>query len=664
MGCGGEGLLTGHCPCSFKSKRYSRALKSATASCDSPSIIRLVPTGYSARIPEDEPERLAALRRVEILDTASEEFFDSIARLVAELCGAPISLVTFVDADRQWLKSRVGLNVCETRRDVAFCAHAILQPELFVVPDALADPRFANNPLVTGEPYIRFYAGAPITTGDGHRLGTVCVIDRQPRTLNPTQETMLKVLSDRAAAELDRRARTPVAQQRRSAAALWQSKKRFFRGAVTLQSLYSKAPVGLSFLDTELRFVHVNEWFASITGHPAATFQGRTPAQILPALAARLEPLCHDVLRAGEEISEMELGAMLVSEGKSARDLQVSLSPLRSPNGRMLGISWVMQDITERKRFEKDLRRSEEQRGLILDRSEDAFIAIDVDGRITDWNARAEAIFGWVRNEVMGRSMAETIIPPRGRPACMNGLRRFLATGNGPLLKRHIEVTALHRSGHEFPVSINLTPIRLEGSWFFSAFLHDFAEPKSSRRQWEDHPLKLGAVDTGSTALADIDGLTGLKNRASFHRYLDEIFDKAQGHDSPLSVIKLDIDHFNQYTDQFGHPAGDKLLKTLALLLFKKARSYDFVARYERDDFAIILPRTDSHGAVIMSDRFRRSIGHMFGSKAITVSCGIATATAATPSAEALLKEADRALSGAKRQGRDRVVHASTLSRA
>lgn len=130
-----------------------------------------------------EQERLAALRRYEILDTPPELDFDDLTGLAARVCATPIALLTLIDEERQWVKARVGLEITETPRDIAFCSYAIQQAGLFVVPDALADPRFANNPLVTEDPRIRFYAGSPLITPDGQALGTLCVIDRVPRQL-------------------------------------------------------------------------------------------------------------------------------------------------------------------------------------------------------------------------------------------------------------------------------------------------------------------------------------------------------------------------------------------------------------------------------------------------------------------------------------------------
>ena len=147
-----------------------------------------------APIPADEGERLNALRDLLLLDTPPEERFDRLARFAAEQLDMPIALLTLVDGQRQWFKSRVGTDATETPRDISFCGHAILKDGLFVVEDASNDPRFFDNPMVTGEPHIRFYAGVPLSAPSGHHIGTLCVLDTVPRTLGPVERSILDAL--------------------------------------------------------------------------------------------------------------------------------------------------------------------------------------------------------------------------------------------------------------------------------------------------------------------------------------------------------------------------------------------------------------------------------------------------------------------------------------
>jgi anti-sigma regulatory factor (Ser/Thr protein kinase) len=152
-----------------------------------------------------ETVRLSALRHYRILDTEPERRFDDLALLASHICGTPMALITLVDEHRQWFKSRVGVSVTETSRAISFCAHTIEQQDLFIVSDTLQDDRFRENPLVMGEPYIRFYAGAPLVTPDGHALGTLCVIDNRSRTLTADERAALDALRRQVESQLELR---------------------------------------------------------------------------------------------------------------------------------------------------------------------------------------------------------------------------------------------------------------------------------------------------------------------------------------------------------------------------------------------------------------------------------------------------------------------------
>ena len=177
----------------------------------------------AAPIPENEAARLETLRQYQILDTESEEAFDDLTRLASYICQTPAALISLVDTNRQWFKARVGIQARETPRNISFCGHAIVQRGCFIVEDALFDERFADNPLVVNAPFARFYAGMPLWSPEGFAIGTLCVMDQQPRKLNEDQINALQMLSNQVMSQLELRrevrfCRTALEKHKRAAA--------------------------------------------------------------------------------------------------------------------------------------------------------------------------------------------------------------------------------------------------------------------------------------------------------------------------------------------------------------------------------------------------------------------------------------------------------------
>ena len=345
-----------------------------------------------------EADRLRALRRYQILDTSPEESFDRITRLAAHLFDVPVVLVTLVDKDRQWHKSCYGVDVRDVDRNHSFCAYNLVGDEVMVVEDARADDRFANNPLVTGPPHIRFYAGAPLVTSDGFTLGSLCVIDHAPRSFSAEQQEQLRDLAAMVLDEL--RLRREVAERRQIQDALQASEQRF-RGLVSnLPGLVYRCTY-----DSVWTTLYMSHGRKKIAGYPVDAFERGKRSFKEIVHKDDLQKVLDAVREAVETRSHFEVEYRVHAPDGTIRWIEDIGRPCLNEDGRVQWLDGVMFDVTERKQTEERLRLLET---AVNDATESVLITdseLDEPGpRIVYANPGFQAMTGYDLDDVVGET--------------------------------------------------------------------------------------------------------------------------------------------------------------------------------------------------------------------------------------------------------------------
>jgi PAS domain S-box-containing protein len=310
---------------------------------DSPVVAAAGAGAGRVPVPLNEPSRLLALQSYDIMDSGQEPRYDDITLLASRICGTPMALISLVGEDRQWFKSRIGLEGSETPRELAFCAHAIVEPDqVLTVADAQLDHRFAAHPFVTGDPHVRFYAGAPLVSADGHALGTLCVIDREPRQLQPYQKDALLALSRQVMA---------LMEERRTSAALRGAMQALSRSEALFREAYENAPIGIALVSPEGEWLRVNQSLCDILGYSGdeltrTTFQAIThPDDLESDLLLVRRTLAH-------EIRSYQMEKRYLHRNGQPVWAYLSVSLVWDKQRPLYFIAQI-QDITERKNIER-----------------------------------------------------------------------------------------------------------------------------------------------------------------------------------------------------------------------------------------------------------------------------------------------------------------------
>ncbi|MGJ3248239.1 MAG: PAS domain-containing protein [Elainellaceae cyanobacterium] len=373
-----------------------------------------------ASFPQNENERIAKLLSYNILDTERELVYDDLTALASQICKTPISLVSLVDSERQWSKSSVGADRLEMSRDVAFCAHAILDQHVLVIPDTTQDCRFADNPLVTGVPHIRFYAGAPLITPDGFTLGTLCVIDLVPRNLTPEQIHTLQILSRQVVSQLE--LTLSLSTLSHKMAELNHINDELRQSEVRNRAILSAIPDLIMLIRADGTFLDViqsNHLFDLI---PESRDRiGKNIYEVLPHAIADMEmQAIHRAL--STQVIQIYEQEVWIDEKLQQEEVRVV------PYDADIALLTV-RNISDRKQLEIQLQRSQNQLHSILTHSPVAIFAKDLDGRYTFINRFIETLFQTSQAEWVGKTDAELMAPDIAQTLRAND-ERVLSDGN------------------------------------------------------------------------------------------------------------------------------------------------------------------------------------------------------------------------------------------
>lgn len=425
----------------------------------------------SAISANDDSARVQALKRYGILDTDQEQLYDDFTRLAAQICDTPISLISLVDEDRQWFKSKFGITIDQTPKEYAFCSHAISHPnELLVVKNALEDERFAGSPLVTGEPHIRSYAGAPLVTAEGYAIGTLCVIDQKPRNLTQEQLSALRILARQIVTQLDAQMNVKLLNEIALQLETEQEETRLILDSV---------PAYVFFKDTQNNIVRVNKPVAESLGKTASEIEGQPTALFYPEFADDFYKDDLEVIQSKR--AKLGIVERINTDDGDLRWIRTDKIPIANKHGEIERLLVLALDITELKETEQSLRVSQDKlremnahleelvavktAELAASKSqyEDLYEnAPDMSVSINPWTRcilHCNRTFfnetGYEAEDLIGKPVF-TYLHPR----CLDDAKKAIEQFRGKGILKDVELVIQRKDGSEMDVSLSSSAIR------------------------------------------------------------------------------------------------------------------------------------------------------------------------------------------------------------
>jgi diguanylate cyclase (GGDEF)-like protein/PAS domain S-box-containing protein len=594
---------------------------------------------------QDEAQRLENLRSFDVLNTDPEQAYDDITRFAASICETPMAVIALLDENQQWFKSTVGLDLRQTARSIAFCNRTIEQEMPLIIADAAQDPAFRDNPLVTGEPGLRFYAGFPLRSREGYSLGALAVMDRVPRRLDQKQMQTMQLLASQVMALLELR------RQRRDLEKLvgereWMN-ERLRSKAESLREAQRLAGLGGWRLHIASRKLHCSEELLSLLGVASERRPedlGSLRRLVHPDDRARVAAAIDATLRHGGAL-DIEHRVLLPDGALRSVRQRAEMRTWSSGERVLVG---TMQDITEQHASQGSLRLLHD----CISRINDAIMITEAKDlgepgpRILFVNEAFEQMSGYAAEDVIGKS-PRLLQGPKTDSVQLERIQEALARRQAV----KAELLNYARDGSEFWVECNISPVADESgeTSYFVAVQRDITERKRAQAEIE--------------RLAFYDPLTGLPNRRLLLDRLQHAVEGTRRSGMSGALIFLDVDNFKTLNDTLGHDKGDLLLQQIARRLEGCVRRYNTVARLGGDEFVIMLEELGAGAeqaaarAEVVIEKIQAAFRHKFmldgAEHHCTPSMGVALFDRNQNDIDDLLKRADLAMYQAKAAGRN-----------